>query len=503
MIEFVERTRGYSGWPLNVFITPEGYPLVGIVYLPPGDFMSLITDLRGRWHKDPQALASLARQAAADLRPAPGAAGAPPKAGVGKAYEAALVERALALADDTAGGFGNQSKFPSVPQLRALLRAYERAPREQLGNFLRLTLDQMADKGLHDLLAGGFFRYTVDPNWDTPHFEKMLYDNALLADLYLTAGRVLGAPSYRQVGRETLDFMIRELAADSGALAASLSSVDDQGVEGGYYLWDEAQLRDLLTGDEYRAAAEAWGMEGPAPTEAGYLPLRLLNADEVAARLGVERAQIRARLDSARTKLLRARAARVVPKDPKGLAAWNGLALTALVHGASLEDGGETYRDAAQRVRDYLVGTLWNGERMARAGGAAAAVGNAVLEDYAHVATGLLAWAQFSRRAEDLAIVRQIVEQAWRRFRVDGAWQVSEDILIPYLGREAALADDVLPAPSAVLLEVSLRLADMLKDESLKARALSALGGGGELLAADPFWFATQIAVIADYQAAR
>ena len=186
---FVQATRGYSGWPLNVFLTPDGHPLVGTVYMPPEQFHLLLARITSAWKESRAELEKGAAEAAAYLQSSN-------REVVAITLDRPHVDRVLAefvrqarsAADERAGGFGTESKFPSVPQLRALLVAQAATQDPELAAFLELTLGRMAERGLRDHLGGGFFRYATDPEWLKPHFEKMLYDNALLADLYLRGG---------------------------------------------------------------------------------------------------------------------------------------------------------------------------------------------------------------------------------------------------------------------------------------------------------------------------
>src|SRR3989344_2511302 len=313
LIEFAERTRGQGGWPLNVFVTPEGYPMYAALYLPPAEFKSVLERLQGLWARDRAGLERLARdEAKRAAAPAemPVVAG-DSRDGGGRATPGAVaenfVEQALAQADLIHGGFGDQSKFPSAPQLEALLVRAAAKPELRLKEFLKLTLGHMADLGLYDHVGGGFFRYTVDPSWKAPHFEKMLYDNALLARVYLHAAKALREPRYQQIARATLDFMARDLRAPDGALIASLSAIDDKGGEGGYYLWSTDELTALLSEPETKMLRLAFGMQDAAPFEAGYLPLRSIPVAEVAERLGMDTATAESVLSRALEKLHRAR----------------------------------------------------------------------------------------------------------------------------------------------------------------------------------------------------
>ena len=493
LIEFVERTRGYSGWPLNVFVTPEGFPLIGIVYLPPAEFKDLIGKLRDLWETDWEQLKYDAEAAAGALR---GKLSFPnPKLAPGLYAEvsASFVSAALAKGDDMRGGFGEQSKFPSVPQLAALLRLHAAKPDPRVKALLELSLDNMARRGLADALGGGFFRYTVDPDWRVPHFEKMLYDNALLAKLYLDAARDLREPAYRSVGLRTLDFMLRELAQSDGALAASLSALDAKQVEGGYYLWREEELNRHLDADEYAAVRAAWQMGSGPVSEHGYLPMDTLDEAELAAQTGKSPAQARMLLLRAADKLRLVRATRLAPIDGKKLAAWNGLALSALSVGAGAAPDGP-YRKAAQALRDFIVGELWDGERLTRAPGG---LGRVTIEDYAYVAAGVWDWAQLSKEPRDAKLAGQIARGAWKRFHTDYGWRLSEDSLLGYGGEQSMIADGPMPSPSAGLIKLSLEIAASEKAADLRERALVALNAAPATLTGEPFWFASYVDALA------
>ncbi len=480
LIEFAERTRGVSGWPLNVFVTPEGHPVYAALYVPPTEFKQVLERLQGLWASDRAALERLAREEAArGLVPPP----APARA-------SSLTGEALAQADFIHGGFGEQSKFPSAPQLQALLAQQATKSNARLEEFLALTLDNMATLGLYDHLGGGFFRYTVDPSWKTPHFEKMLYDNALLARVYLHAARVLRQPRYDAVARATLDFMARDMHGTNGALIASLSAVDDKNVEGGYYLWSSDALAASLTEREAQAYRLVYGMQDAAPFEAGYLPLRVLTVPEAAKRLGMEPSDVEALLTQAADKLRAARVKRGLPRDTKLLAGWNGLALTTFAEAARITNEPR-YREVAGGIRKYLANTLWDGQILKRAVDKGRAVGAVALEDYAYVAQGLLAWARLTNAARDYETARAVASAAWRQFYSERGWRLSGATLIQAGADEAAIADGPLPSPSAILIEASLAISDETGDAALKKMAQAALEKGRAAVRQDAFWNAT------------
>lgn len=477
MQAFAEATRGQSGWPLNVFITPEGYPLFAMLYAPPQDFLQTLTRLAERWRNNGPQLAKLAREAVT-APPAPAkeaeARFAPE---IGALYRQRLVQEALAQADPFRGGFGSVNKFPQYPQLAALLAGQAQEPNPRLADFLKLTLDQMAQLGLYDHVGGGFFRYTVDPDWHTPHYEKMLYDNAQLASLYLEAARTLDRADYRHIAFETLDFMLADMRdAASGAFITSTSAIDEQNREGGVYLWDKDELKRLLAPEDFALATRIWRLDEPAESEYGYLPMHKTRptADE-AARLKVIYASLKAE-----------RARRALPKDTKLLAGLNGLALAALSHAAATEP---RYRPAARSVRDFLVGRLVTPQGLLKGEAAGQRLGPADLDDYAYVSQGLLAYARLADSSKERDLARTLVLQAWQKFHGLRGWTLDQTPLLARPYYQLIVPDGPSQAPSAVLIQSSWELGG----KELRTHALRALNVGYDTLDQGVFWYATQV----------
>ena len=490
LIEFAEKTRGMSGWPLNVFVTPDGHPLYATLYHPPEEFHKILVRIEQLWRNDRARLTTLARIEAV----APQGPGKPEANGAqARALADSVVAEALKAADSVQGGFGEQSKFPQSPQLTFLLAHYERKQDPRLKEFLLLTLDAMAINGLQDHLGSGFFRYTVDPSWKTPHFEKMLYDNAQLARLYRDAARVFGRDDYRRIANRTLDFMLRELRAPSGALIAALSALDDKGVEGGYYLWSTADLERLLTPVEREVYRLHAGMIDAAPFESGYLPLRALPVAEIAARRKQEPADVDKQIALAEDKLRAARAQRVLPRDTKELAAWNGLALMAFAEAAQATKDPR-YHEAAQAIRDFLAKQLWDGKALVRSRANGKASGKVALEDYAYVTLGLTEWAVLTGEARDYALAQAVASAAWNRFYGPKGFRLEESSLLVTETGQDVLSDGAMPSPSAVLAEASLRLTEKTGDKALRRQVLAALNSGSAAISNNPFWYATPVA---------
>ena len=501
LIDFVTRTRGSAGWPLNVFLTPEGHPLVGLTYLPAERFMALLQDLQSKWAQSPSYYKQAAARAAQDMAGLAAKPELPISKKEAQQYEAVLVSQAFRLTDEMSGGFGQQTKFPMVPQMDGLLSAYERNQNARLKKLLVITLDSMASQGMRDHLGGGFYRYTVDPGWQTPHFEKMLYDNALLAHLYLRASKIFNRPDYELVARETLDFMVSEMTGSSGAMIASFSAVDDANVEGGYYLWENETLSKILNTNELMLLEHMWGLRGQSDFEAGHLPRVQATVSEAANSLKLGDGEAQQLFSSARIKLLKARERRKLPVDGKYLAAWNGLALVALTEGAKLE-GGEKYKIAAKQIRDYFVNILWDGKRLWRAKGKSGELGQAGLEDYAFGAQGLLAWAMLMKdtpEGGDYKLAKRWVDDAWKRFHDKTGWRLSDQTLLPTGYGVPIMDESPLPSPSGVLLRVSDVLAKQTNDKSLKGKVQDGMNAGHSQLKQAAFDYPTQVSVIADY----
>ena len=513
LIRFVQATLGHAGWPLNVVLTPDGVPLFGFTYLPVEDFTRLLEQIVSRWATDRDSLAGAARTVSDMLEGAgrPRAVEAMDAAGV-RALADAFTQQASETADGLAGGFGQSQKFPSAPQLALLLDSQRREPVEALAEFLRLTFGAMASLGLRDQLGGGFFRYVTDPGWQVPHFEKMLYDNALLAELYFDAAAVLGEPAFERIGMDTVAFMVRELAAADGGFCSSLSAVDADDVEGGFYLFDADDLERVLDEEERRVVAAAWGFEGASPIEHGYLPVQAAeSSEEVARAVGLSVEDAAARLLSARRKLLAVRAGRELPRDEKRLAAWNGLALSALVR-ASMRPGGARFEPQARAVARLLTEELWDGSTLVRArtvrpadngaeeqadnGAEEQIVTPATLQDHAYVARGVIAFAKAHGDGRHWTIARRIVEGAWERFRTPDGWRLSDAPGLPFSGAEPAIADGPMPSPSAVLLDATMHVAEHFGDEALRVRAHAALLADDAGLREAAFFHATRIGAL-------
>lgn len=455
LFDYLKRQQGVAGWPLNVFLSPSGEPLAGVVYQPAKRFAATLNEVRQQWRSF--------RSPTVEIHDKPGGQPSMSAAELRVRLEQALLGELERRGDYLSGGIGDGSKFPQVPLLGLLLEHYHDHP--GAGELLRLTLEQMRTLGLRDHLGGGFFRYTVDPQWREPHFEKMLYDNAQLALLYLRAAERLEEPRYRQLGEQTLDFMLRNLWHPAGGLVGSISALDSEGRDGGYYLWSRGALQELLDEDDMSLLEEAWALESAPLLEHGILPL--------SPQLQGEKSE---RLSTIHQMLLRKRSERTAPRDDKRLAGWNGLALSALSLGARQSS---RYRIAARAVAEYLHG-LWDGERlwmMRDAGGALHQ--HATFEDYVLTASGLAAWQRLSGDGKNRDLAVALTRAAVRLFYRDGLWRPGSGADMQLLERRyRVVGDGPLPSPVVVLLRLQREL-----DLELLPEAGVLMAAVGELLA--------------------
>jgi uncharacterized protein YyaL (SSP411 family) len=498
LIEFVQLTRGNAGWPLNVFLTPEGYPIVGMTYVPKEQFYLILDNLRQHWKDGPDQIRQMAREGMAEWQKTRTAEsdGKPARGSVARTMRVQTGQ----LKDELAGGFGQQTKFPMVSQLLALLWMHEQLNDGSQDNFIRLTLDRMASQGMHDELGGGFFRYTTDPAWQVPHYEKMLYDNAQLAVLYLQAARLFQSNRYHETGLGTLDFMLRDMWRSEGYFISSFSAVDEQSREGFYYLWDDATLKKLLNAEQLKAVKAAWIDQQDMHSEYGRLPRWQDSPAAVARRLGWSEARLEQVLASAREKLLMARASRTLLPDDKGLAAWNGLALSALAAGYAAT-GSDRYGRQAEQLADYIINKLWDGKTLIRARDGDQVMARATLEDFALVAQGLWDWSrQRPARKDYQALVGQLLHTAWQRYFKNGRWIQSDTPLIPMLGGRIALDDSPLPSATATITRLSQLHEDLKKDADVQKKVGAHLNEVRAYLGDSVFWYASYVPLLEPVQ---
>jgi uncharacterized protein len=491
----VQAMTGSGGWPMSVFLTPDLDPFFGGTYFPPEDahgmpgFRRVLSAVAEVYRARRAEVAAQGARLSAHLREQ--LAVPPGDHDPGTTIVEGAVRHLAATFDPRFGGFGPAPKFPAPMVLEFLLRAWRRSHDPATLAMVTTTLDAMAHGGICDQVGGGFARYSTDARWLVPHFEKMLYDNALLAHAYLEAWRATGQEQYGAVVESTLAFVVRELETPDGGYASALDA-DSEGEEGRFYTWTDAELRSVLAADglgtgEVDAVAAHWGVtpqgnwEGRSILSAGAEP---------------PPAALVAR---ARASLARARGERVRPaRDDKQLAAWNGLLLRSLAEaGAAL--GRPELLAAADRlvafIRAVLVradGGVWRTARDGRGHTPG------FLEDYVCLADGLLAAHAASGRVDDLLLAQSLVERAVADFWDAGSgtfWDTSaeHDVLV---ARPRSLVDAATPSGNAVAADLLQRLALVTADPNHDRRARSILRAVGPALERQPTLFGRMLCAV-------
>ncbi|WP_343418955.1 thioredoxin domain-containing protein [Candidatus Flexifilum breve] len=341
-MQAVQMMTGHGGWPMTVFLTPEGKPFYGGTYFPREarygmpSFQQVLEGVIDAYRNRRPQLEKMANELSGSLQREKLAIGGTPD-DLNAELLTAAASKLTAAFDKQYGGFGGAPKFPQPMNLEFLLREYQRTGSAELLDMVTFTLQKMARGGMYDQLGGGFHRYSVDAIWLVPHFEKMLYDNAQLSRVYLHAYQITGEAFYRTIAEEIYDYVLREMtSADGGFYSAT--DADSEGEEGKFFVWSKAELDDLL-GDDARIAVEYWGVSARGNFE-GHNILFVPNDEAVAAeRLGLSVADLRAKLALIKDKLFAARTQRVHPGlDDKILTAWNGLMLASLSEAARVLD---------------------------------------------------------------------------------------------------------------------------------------------------------------------
>ena len=384
---------GQGGWPMTVFMTPDGEPFYCGTYFPRAQFVQLVTSVSEAWRKNKAKIKSESERISEAL-----AENASALSGLGAAAGELNLEEVTAAAvaglangfDKEHGGFGRAPKFPPSMTLEFLLRYHERTGAATALEMAEVTCDAMARGGMYDQLGGGFARYSVDATWTVPHFEKMLYDNALLIGVYTHLWRLTGSALARRVAEETCDFVVRELRTAEGGLSASLDA-DSDGAEGVYYVWAPSELAEILGEDDGAFAARAFDVTETGTFEHGTSVLQRLT--DLDSRMGAGQFGIspEERLDRIRGLLLTAREGRTRPaRDDKVVAAWNGMAIGALAEAGVLFARPDLVA-AAEAAAELLVSLHYSAGRIVRTSRDGVAGPSAgLLEDYACVAAGLL-----------------------------------------------------------------------------------------------------------------
>ena len=490
----VQAMTGSGGWPMSVFLTPDGQPFYGGTYFPDQprhgmpSFRQVLDGVVQAWRgQRSEVIAAGQRLVSALVEQSRTVA-----PGSGPVIDADLfttVNAALVGAfDQVNGSWGGAPKFPHPMTIEYLLRVIE-AGEPAPADLVRFTLDKMADGGIRDQLGGGFHRYATDARWLVPHFEQMLYDNAQLARAYLHAWSTFDEPRYRDVAVGTLDYMVRELTTADGAFAAS-QDADTEGIEGLTFTWRAPEIREVLGPVAAARFADAYGVTDEGNWEDVTILSRIWPADGQPPFR--DDADLEADLATSRAKLLERRATRPQPaRDDKALAAWNGLAIAAFAEAGRLLDRPD-YIDAAVRAATAIVdGLLGDDGTLMRSWKDGRAVGAGVLEDYSHLAEGLLALYETTFDERWFRLARSLADQVLSRFAdpAGGFFDTASDHE-RLITRPKDPQDNAVPSGGAMATTVLLRIAAWTGEGRYRDAAERALGTVAPYLTRYPTGFA-------------
>jgi len=481
----VQLLTQHGGWPMSVFLTPKLEPFYGGTYFPPVDrygmpsFKKLITALANAWQTRRAEIDANAGNIAAAVRDSMQLA---PSGSQGfAALSPGLLQNAGRLLDRAFdprfGGFGQAPKFPHPTELRLLLRIAHRFNDDNALAIVRTTLDHMAMGGIYDHLGGGFHRYSTDQYWLVPHFEKMLYDNALLSMTYLEAFQATNNETYREVAEETLAYVMREMTSPLGAFF-STQDADSEGIEGKFFVWTRGQIEQLLGPDDAKLFADVYDVTPQGNWEHHNILHLSRGLDVEAKMLSMPLGDLKARLARCKQTLFDARSTRIWPgRDEKILTSWNAMMIASFAKAAQVLDNPE-YARAASRAAVFVLTKMRRDDRQlyrtaSVAGSTATAKLNAYLEDYAYLIDALVTLyeatfeSHWIESAQSLAQV--MIEQFWDD--ADGGFFYTGKDHETLIARNKDPHDNATPSGNAMAVTGLLRLAKLTGDADLFDKA--------------------------------
>jgi hypothetical protein len=466
-----------GGWPLNMFLMPDDHvPFFGGTYFPhqPRYGMPAFTDLLGKvaaYYHDHKAEL---KQQNRSLQDAFKRIALNKQGGQHHALNDRPVRKAeqdlLQAYDPVYGGFGGAPKFPHPTNLERCLRSAFQQPAggiaEQLADSIRHSLTIMSAGGFNDQVGGGFYRYSVDEYWMIPHFEKMLYDNAQLIELYVDAGLAFADRDLLTTAQRTCDWVMREMQAPQGGYYSSLDA-DSEGEEGRFYVWSREELRGLLDDNQWQLMSLRYGLDGKANFEGRWHLHARKPLDETAALAGIPEAQARTMLLAAHTRLLEERNTRVWPgQDDKILTAWNGLMIHAMAHCGRMLDQPD-YIQSADQALAFIREHLWDGERLLATYRDGQSQLNAYLDDYVLLATGILELLQVRWSDADAEMLQALMAAILDHFEDSGhgGFFFTSDDHEKLLQRLKPDSDDAIPSGNGIAAQLLIRLGHLFGEQ--------------------------------------
>ncbi len=473
----VQMMTGHGGWPMTVFLTPESVPFYGGTYFPPEDrynmpgFPRVLLGVAEAYRTRPREVAQTAVSMLGELR----------RTDLARESDEILTPelldnayRSIARNYDAAnGGFGGAPKFPPAMTLELLLRTNNRTGRPEALTMVEHTCRKMAEGGMYDQLGGGFHRYSTDAQWLVPHFEKMLYDNALLSRHYLHVYQQTGDAFYRRIAEETFDYVVREMTDPRGGFY-STQDADSEGHEGKFFVWTVAEVKEALGPEDGALFCAYYDVTGQGNFEGKNILNIRRPPEDVAKALNVPAERLAEALQRGRRVLFELREKRVKPaRDEKALTAWNGLMLGALAEGAAIL-GRQDYEEVARRNAQFVLDNLRRGGLLLRTYKDGQAKLNGYLDDYAFFADGLIALYEATGElrwlTEAVTLTEKMSEEFW-----DGGegglfytGKSHEELIV----RSKDYLDNATPSGNSVAAEVLLRLAVLTGNEGYRDKAV-------------------------------
>lgn len=476
----VQMMTGHGGWPMTMFLTPEGVPFYGGTYFPPSDrynmagFPRILASVSEAYRSQPEQVASTASTMLGELR----------RVGLAETSRELLTTEVLDSAfrriaanyDRTNGGFGGAPKFPPAMNLDFFLHTYHRTGSSEALEMVEHTARKMAEGGMYDQLGGGFHRYSVDAQWLAPHFEKMLYDNALLSRMYLHTYQVSKNPEARRVAEETLDYVVREMTDARGGFYSS-QDADSEGEEGKFFVWSRQAVLDLLGERDGNLFCEYFDVTEGGNFEGQNILHITSSIEDVAVRNKISVEQLQATIKTGRQKLFELREQRVKPgRDEKVLTAWNGLMLASLAEASAILERSD-YRSVAEANARFLLAHLQKDGLLLRSYKDGEAKLNAYLEDYAclihglislYEATGELTWIESA-----VSLADKMIEQFWDESA--GGFFFTGNRHEQLIVRTKEFMDNATPSGNSIATLSLLRLALLTGNEDYRRRATAVL----------------------------
>ncbi|MGD9711062.1 MAG: thioredoxin domain-containing protein [Thermomicrobiales bacterium] len=497
----IQAMTGHGGWPLSAFLTPDLVPFYGGTYWPPEErqgmpaFRNVLQAVAGAFEEKREDVEQNAEQVHSLLKTT--STRAPREGNLTKEVLEEAFTNASQQFDQQNGGFGTAPKFPQASAVEFFMRRQFNAKQSSVARMISVTLDHMAQGGMYDQIGGGFHRYAVDAVWLVPHFEKMLYDNAQLARLYVDGFKLLGEERHAAVAADIFDYVLREMTGPSGEFY-STQDADTEGEEGKFYVWSLADLSEALGADDARLAAAVYGITPEGNFEGHSIPTRAVPLSRLAETLEIEEADLSARLPSIRDQMRTWRDGRTRPgRDDKVIASWNGMMLRAFAE-AALPLGRHDFLIAAQKNATFIVEKLLSERGLQHIYQNDSARIAGYLEDYANVVDGMLALYQVDFDLRWLEASLDLTEIIIERFgdQHSGLFFDSSHEHEPLVSRARDLQDGATPSGNAVAAEVLVKLGRLTGNRELERKGGAILSHLARPMADQPLGFSRALVAL-------